>query len=96
MTAATSKASKRKTKLKIVKEYDSPADSKNRISLRGATAKYFRVKAFSNGSYFLEPRVLVPPTALPSRVRRMLEKSVSNLKKGKASNPVDLSQFDLD
>ena len=46
--------------LTVVDAYDIAADSKRRISLRKAKAKYFHVHALSNGSYLLEPRVLVP------------------------------------
>ena len=51
---------KRATELTVVDAYDVAADSKRRISLRKAKAKYFHVHALSNGSYLLEPRVLVP------------------------------------
>ena len=44
----------------VVDAYDIAADAKKRISLRKAKAKYFHVVALSNGSYLLEPRVLVP------------------------------------
>ena len=54
--------------------YDIAADAKNRISLRGAKAKYFHVKALSNGCYVLEPRVLVAPEAVPARTLKMLER----------------------
>ena len=45
----------------VVERYDVAADAKKRINLRNAKTKYFHVKAFSNGAYLLEPRVLVPP-----------------------------------
>ena len=77
----------------IVEQYDTSADTKKRISLRGAQAKYFHVKALSNGSYLLEPRVLVPRNAVPARTLKMLEQSVANLKKGKISAPIDLTAF---
>lgn len=76
-----------------MQDYDVAADAKNRISLRGAKAKYFHVKALSNGCYVLEPRVLVPPDAIPARTLKMLDRSVAALKKGKASAPIDLSPF---
>ena len=79
--------------ISIVEQYDTSADSKKRISLRGAQAKYFHVKALSNGSYLLEPRVLVPRDAVPARTLKMLEQSVANLKKGKVSTPIDLAAF---
>lgn len=77
----------------VVENYDVAADAKKRISLRNAKAKYFHVKAFSNGCYLLEPRVLVPPQAISTRSLRMLDKSVAHLKKGQASSPVDLTAF---
>lgn len=92
MATQTAKA-KTKQQISVLQQYDIAADAKNRISLRGAKAKYFNVKALSNGSYLLEPRVLVPPAAVSARTARMLERSVAELKKGKASNPIDLASF---
>lgn len=83
-------------RVSVVQDYDVAADAKNRISLRGAKTKYFHVKALSNGGYILEPRVLVPPEAIPARTLKMLDRSVSALKKGKASAPIDLSAFTQD
>lgn len=77
----------------VVEEYDVAADAKKRISLRRTKTKYFRVTALSNGSFLLEPRVLVSPQALPGRVLRMLDQSAENLKKGVASPPIDLTPF---
>ena len=79
--------------IQIAAEYDVAADNKKRISLRHARTKYFHVKALANGCYFLEPRVLVAPDAIPARTRKMLEKSATNLKKGIASATVDLTPF---
>ena len=77
----------------VVRLYDIAADTKNRISLRGATTKYFHVKALSNGCFLLEPRVLVPPQAVSASTRKMLDQAAANLKKGLASDPIDLSAF---
>ena len=77
----------------IVERYDVVADTKKRINLRNAKAKYFHVKALSNGCYLLEPRVLVPPQAISSRSLKMLDQSVAHLKKGQASTPIDLAAF---
>jgi hypothetical protein len=93
MATATLKRPKAKKGLTVLQDYDIAADAKNRISLRGAKAKYFHVKALSNGCYVLEPRVLVAPEAIPARTLKMLERSVAALKKGKASAPIDLSPF---
>jgi hypothetical protein len=79
----------------VLEEYDIAADAKKRISLRRAKAKYYRVRALSDGSFLLEPRVLVPPHAISQRVLRMLDKSAKNLKKGRASPPIDLTPFEI-
>ncbi len=71
--------------------YDVVVDAKKRISLRGAKAKYYHVRMLSDGSYLLEPRVLVPPAAVSVRTLKMLARSSANLKKGRASAPIDLS-----
>lgn len=84
---------KGKKRVTVVRDYDVAADAKNRISLRGARTKYFHVMALSNGSFLLEPRVLVAPDKIPARTRKMLESSVASLKRGKASAPIDLSPF---
>ena len=91
MKTAARKSSGSAGNVTVLHDYDVAADAKNRISLRGAKAKYFHVKALSNGAYMLEPRVLVPPDAIPARTLKMLDRSVSNLKKGKVSAPIDLS-----
>lgn len=54
-------------KEKIIKEYDTTIDSKNRITIRGQSKKNIRnynVKIFSDGRILLEPRVLVHPDKL--------------------------------
>ena len=83
----------RKQPITVVEDYVVAADAKRRISLRNPKTKYFHVKALSDGSFLLEPRVLVPPEAISARSLKMLDKSASNLKKGLVSAPVDLSSF---
>ena len=82
-----------KPSFSVVESYDVAADVKKRISLRHARTKYFHVKAFANGSFLLEPRVLVPLDAVPARTLKMLDKAAANLKKGVASPPIDLTPF---
>lgn len=79
-----------KSGIKIVADYTVAADAKNRISLRGARSKYFRVQGLSNGCFVLKPRLVVPPQALSARSMKMLDKSAANLKRGLASDPVNL------
>ena len=93
MPTATLPRRKPARNMTVIDHYDVAADAKSRISLRRTKTKYFHVKALSNGSYLLEPRVLVSPEAIPARTLKMLERSMAQLKKGKASAPVDLSPF---
>jgi len=46
-------------KLRCTKAYAAKLDSKRRIVLRGATAKYYHVKELRNGEIHLSPRKLV-------------------------------------
>ena len=82
-----------RTEVSVLQDYDVAADAKNRINLRGAKVKYFHVRVLSDGGYLLQPRVLVPPDAIPPRTLKMLERSVAQLKHGKASAPVDFGRF---
>lgn len=55
----------------LVESYDISADSKRRISLRRTGSKYFSVFAFSDGTFKLEPRKLVPAEVTIERVERV-------------------------
>lgn len=96
LTVMKTTARTRAKRAPLVREYDVSADAKRRISLRGASAKYYHVKALPNGCYFLEPRVLVSPKAVSARALKTLDRSVANLKKGLASRPIDLSRYPAD
>jgi hypothetical protein len=93
MPTATIERRKKSEGLTLIEHYDVAADAKKRISLRNAKTKYFHVKVLSNGCYLLEPRVLVPPQAVPARTLKMLDQSVASLKKGLAPPPLDLTPF---
>lgn len=93
MPTATLKRRKKVRPITVIDHYDAAADAKNRISLRKARTRHFRVKALSNGGYVLEPRVLVPLESVSPRTLKMLESSVAGLKQGLASPPVDLTPF---
>lgn len=77
----------------IVKEYDAKIDTKKRITLRRSSYEYYHVTEFPNGKIELEPRVLVEPFEISEDTLRMVDSSMENLKKGKASKPLDLSSF---
>src|SRR2546422_756509 len=93
MPTTTRSRSKSKAGVTVVERYDVAADTKKRINLRGAKTKYFHVKALSNGCYLLEPRVLVPLSAIPARTLKALKRSAENLRKAKAAAPVVLPEL---
>lgn len=77
-----------------VRKYDAKMDSKKRITLRNAMYEYYHVEEFEDGRIVLEPRELVPPFQISERSLAMMDKSIENLKQGRVSKPVDLSQFE--
>lgn len=77
----------------LVKEYDAKIDSKRRITIRDSAFKYFHIKQYKDGSMLLEPRVLVEPNSISGKTLKTMDKSIENLKKGKASKKIDLSEF---
>lgn len=77
-----------------VKEYDAKLDTKKRITLRNVPYEYYHVSEMSNGIIVLEPRVLTAPFEVSANTLKMMDQSVSNMKKGKTSGAVDLSEFE--
>jgi len=75
------------------KEYDARLDSKKRITLRGAQTMYYRVREKKDGTIELSPRVLVHPDDISKKTLAMVDRSVEQFKKGKASEPVDLKEL---
>jgi hypothetical protein len=76
-----------------VKEYDARMDVKKRVTLRGAKYANYHVQEYPNGRIVLEPRELVAPFEVSRNTLGMMDTAIANVKKGKASKPVDLSAF---
>ncbi len=76
-----------------IKEYDTKVDSKNRFTIRGAKYDYYHVSEFTDGHIELVPRVLVDPDIISKNTIEMMDKSVENLKNGKVSEPISLSEY---
>ena len=74
------------------KEYIAHLDSKNRFSVRGATARLFQVKVFEDGHILLSPRKLVEDEPISEATLCQIEKSISNLKTGKVSSAIDIEE----
>lgn len=82
--------------MRAVKEYDARMDIKKRVTLRGGRFEHYHVMEYDDGRIMLEPRELVAPFELSKRTLAMMDASMANLKKGKASKPVDLAAFNDD
>ena len=76
-----------------VREYDAKLDSKKRLTLREANFEYYHVSVLPDQRIVLEPRVLTSPFQVSEKSLRMMDQSVENLKKGKVSPAVNLSEF---
>lgn len=79
--------------MEAIKEYDAKIETKKRITLRGSSYEYYHVIEFPNGRIELEPRVLVEPFEIDENTLKMIDKSMENLKKGIASEPINLAEF---
>ena len=78
------------------KSYIAKIDSKKRITLRNALFEYFHVQEFEDGKILLEPRELTVPFSVSSNTLNMMDQSVANIKNGKVSSAIDLSEFGED
>ena len=77
-----------------LKSYDAKIDSKKRITLRNALFEYFHVQEYDDGRIVLEPRELAVPFSVSANTLNMMDQSVANLKNGKVSEAIDLSEFE--
>lgn len=75
-------------------DYTTHLDAKNRLTIRGAKYDYYQVKEYENGCILLEPRELKRPAMLSKKTLNMMDESIRNLKLGKVSKPLDLSETD--
>ncbi len=77
-----------------VREYDAKMDSKKRITLRNPFFDYYHIIEFEDGRILLEPRELVPAFQVSENTLTMMDSAMNNLKKGKVSPSLDLSEFE--
>lgn len=76
-----------------VKEYDAKLDTKHRITLRSVHFDYYHVSEFDDGRIVLEPRELTAPFQVSANTLSMMDSAVQNMKAGKVSDEIDLSEF---
>ena len=77
-----------------VRTYDAKIDSKKRITLRNALFEYYHVQEYDDGRILLEPRELTAPFQVSSKSLAMMDASIHNLRAGKVSDSIDLSEFE--
>lgn len=53
--------------MEAIRTYVSSIDSKKRVTIRGASYKYYEVKEYDKGCIVLEPRELKPPETISRR-----------------------------
>ena len=78
----------------VVREYDAKLDSKKRLTLREAGFEYYHVSVLPDQKIILEPRVLTSPFEVSANTLNMMDKSVENMKSGRVSPALDLSEFE--
>lgn len=77
-----------------IREYDAKVDSKKRLTLRESPYEYYHVEHFPDGRIMLQPRELVEPFRISGNTLGMMDKSMENIRNGKAGKAVDLSKFE--
>ena len=77
-----------------VREYDAKLDSKRRLTLRSTYFEYYHVREMEDSTILLEPRELTVPFQVSANTLSMMDAAMKNMKAGKVSAPVDLSNFE--
>lgn len=77
-----------------IKEYDAKLDTKRRITLRNVHFEYYHVSEYDDGTIVLEPRELTAPFQVSANTLNMMDSAVQNMKAGKVSDEIDLSEFE--
>lgn len=76
-------------KERAVREYNALLDSRKRLTLRDAEYQNYHVTEYEDGSYRIEPRVLVAPHTVSRRTLRMMDEAVEKLEGGEVSEPIE-------
>ena len=78
----------------LVREYDAKLDIKKRVILRNVVFDYYHVKEYADGCIVMEPRELTAPFQISANSLAMMDASMQNMKEGRVSDKIDLSEFD--
>lgn len=77
-----------------VREYDAHLDAKRRITLRNVLYEYYHVSEMEDGRIILDPRELTAPFQVSAKTLNMMDASIRNMRAGKVSEAIDLSEFE--
>ncbi len=77
-----------------IREYDAKVDNKKRLTLRETPYEYYHIKHFNDGRILLQPRELVAPYEMSDETLELINKSVEDMKAGKATDPVMINTRD--
>ena len=77
-----------------IREYDARLDAKRRLTLRSVLFEYYHVSEYEDGRILLEPRELTVPFQVSANTLAMMDEAVQNIKEGKVSDAIDLSEFE--
>ncbi|MDO4207689.1 MAG: hypothetical protein Q4D15_08890 [Lachnospiraceae bacterium] len=77
-----------------IREYDAKLDAKKRITLRSGMFDYYHVSEMKDGRIILEPRELKAPFSVSENTLSMMDSAIENLRAGKVSDTIDLSEFE--
>jgi len=69
-------------------------DMKKRAVFRNSKHEYYHVQKFAEGQIGLESRELADSFEISQPVLNMIDAAIKNVKKGKVSEPVDLTEFE--
>lgn len=76
--------------MSVVKEYEVKLDNKHRIKLKKVNCRSFHVKQYGDGRLELLPKKAVSSDEISEDTLKMMDKSMSNFKNQKVSDPIDL------
>ena len=77
-----------------LKEYDAKLDSKKRLTLRTNAFDYYHVMEMDDGIIILQPRELTAPFRVSANTLEMMDQAMENIKTGRVSPAIDLSDFE--
>ncbi|MBQ9262745.1 MAG: hypothetical protein IJ189_00875 [Clostridia bacterium] len=77
-----------------IREYDARLDAKRRITLRNVLFEFYHVREYDDGKIVLEPRELTAPFQVSANTLSMMDTAVQNLRAGKVSEAIELSEFE--